>query len=89
MTKLSHPYITYGKTIALTRRTFVSKVMSLLFSTLSRLVVTFLPRSTVVLGPTNIKEGPTSNVGSDSSTASPETGVVAAPSLVTKGQTYL
>ena len=43
--KLSHPYMTTGKTIALTRRTFVCKVMSLLFNTLSRLVITFLPRS--------------------------------------------
>ena len=43
--QLSHPYMTTGKTIALTRRTFVSKVMSLLFSMLSRLVITFLPRS--------------------------------------------
>ena len=41
----SHPYMTTGKTIALTRRTFVSKVMSLLFNKLSRLVITFLPRS--------------------------------------------
>jgi len=44
MVQLSHPYIT-GKTIALTRRTFVGKVMSLLFNMLSRLVITFLPRS--------------------------------------------
>ena len=43
--QLSHPYITIGKTIALTRRTFVSKVMSLLFNMLSRLVIAFLPRS--------------------------------------------
>ena len=43
--QLSHPYMTTGKTIALTRRTFVDKVMSLLFNTLSRLVTTFLPRS--------------------------------------------
>ena len=43
--QLSHPYITTGKTIALTRRTFVGKVMSLLFNILSRLVITFLPRS--------------------------------------------
>ena len=43
--QLSHPYMTTGKTIALTRWTFVGKVMSLLFNTLSRLVVTFLPRS--------------------------------------------
>ena len=43
--QLSHPYMTTGKTIALTRRTFVGKVMSLLFNTLSRLVITFLLRS--------------------------------------------
>ena len=43
--QLSHPYVTTGKTIALTRRTFVDKVMSLLFNMLSRLVITFLPRS--------------------------------------------
>ena len=43
--KLSHPYMTTGKTIALTRRTFVGKRMSLLFNMLSRLVITFLPRS--------------------------------------------
>ena len=43
--QLSHPYTTTGKTIALTRWTFVGKVMSLLFNMLSRLVITFLPRS--------------------------------------------
>ena len=43
--QLSHPYLTTGKTIALTRQTFVGKVMSLLFNMLSRLVVTFLPRT--------------------------------------------
>ena len=43
--QLSHPYMTTGKTIALTRRTFVGKVMSLLFNMLSKLVKTFLPRS--------------------------------------------
>ena len=43
--QLSHPYMTTGKTTALTRRTFVSKVMSLFFNMLSRLVITFLPRS--------------------------------------------
>ena len=43
--ELSHPYMTTGKTIALSRRTFVGKVMSLLFNILSRLVITFLPRS--------------------------------------------
>ena len=63
----SHPYMTTGKTIALTRWTFVGKVMSLLFNMLSRLVITFLPRSkglliswlqspsTVILEPKNIK----------------------------------
>ena len=65
--QLSHPYMTTGKTIALTRRTFVGKVMSLLFNMLSRLVITFLPRSkclliswlqspsAVILEPKNIK----------------------------------
>ena len=43
--QLSHPYTTTGKTIALTRWTFVGKVMSLVFSMLSRLVIAFLPRS--------------------------------------------
>ena len=43
--QLSHPYMTTGKTIVLTRQTFVGKVMSLLFNMLSRLVITFLPRS--------------------------------------------
>ena len=43
--QLSHPYMTTGKTIALTRWNFVGKVMSLLFNMLSRLVITFLPRS--------------------------------------------
>ena len=43
--QLSHPYTTTGKTIALTRWTFVGRVMSLLFNMLSRLVITFLPRS--------------------------------------------
>ena len=43
--QLSHPYMTTGKTIALTRQTFVDKVMSLLFNMLSWLVITFLPRS--------------------------------------------
>ena len=64
---LSHPYMTTGKTIALTRRTFVGKGMSLLFNMLSRLVITFLPRSkhllfswlqspsTVILEPPKIK----------------------------------
>ena len=43
--QLSHPYMTIGKTIALTKQTFVDKVMSLLFNMLSRLVIAFLPRS--------------------------------------------
>ena len=47
--QLSHPYMTTGKTIALTRWTFVGKVMSLLFNMLSRLVITFLPRSESLL----------------------------------------
>ena len=63
----SHPYMTTGKTIALTRQTFVGKVMSLLFNMLSRLVITFLPRnkrfliswlqspSAVILEPPKIK----------------------------------
>ena len=67
LVQLSHPYMTTGKTVALTRCTFVGKVMSLLFSMLSRLVITFLPRSkhlliswlkspfTVILEPPKIK----------------------------------
>ena len=47
--QLSHPYMTTGKIIALTRRTFVDKVTSLLFSMLSRLVIAFLPRSKCLL----------------------------------------
>ena len=47
--QLSHPYMTTGKTIALARQTFVDTVMSLLFNMLSRLVITFLPRSTRLL----------------------------------------
>ena len=65
--ELSHPYTTTGKTVTLTRRTFVDKVMSLPFNMLSRLVITFLPRSkhlliswlqspsTVILEPRKIK----------------------------------
>ena len=65
--QLSHPYVTTGKTIALTRWTFVSKVISLLFNMLSRLVITFIPRnkhlliswlqlpSAVILEPKKIK----------------------------------
>ena len=45
MVQLSHPYMTTGKTISLTKQTFVSKVMSLLFNILSRIVIAFLPRS--------------------------------------------
>ena len=47
--QLSHPYMTTGKTIALIRRTFVGKVMSLLFNMMSRLVTAFLPRSKCLL----------------------------------------
>ena len=49
MVPLSHPYMIPGKTIALTRWTFVSKVMSMLFNMLSRLVTAFLPRSKCLL----------------------------------------
>ena len=47
--QLSHPYTTAGKTIALTRRTFVGQIMSLLFNILSRFVIIFLPRSKCLL----------------------------------------
>ena len=72
--QLSHPYMMTGKTIALTRQTFVGKVMSLLFTMLSRLVITFLPRSkhlliswlqlpsAVILGPRKIKSATVSIV---------------------------
>ena len=72
--QLSHPYMTTGKTIALTRRTFVGNVMSLLFNMLSRLVITFLPRSkhlliswlqspsVVILEPPKIKSATVSTV---------------------------
>ena len=72
--QLSHPYITTGKTIALTRWTFVGKVMSLLFNMLSRLVIAFLPRSkrlliswpqlpsAVILEPQKIKSDTVSTV---------------------------
>ena len=72
--QLSHPYMTTGKTIGLTRRTFVGKVMSLLFNKLSRLVITFLPRSkhhliswlqspsAVILEPRKIKSATVSTV---------------------------
>ena len=49
MVQLSHPYMTTGKTIDLTRRTIVGKVMSLIFNMLSRLVIAFLPRSKCLL----------------------------------------
>ena len=49
MVQLSHPYLTTGKAIALTRRTFVNKVMSLLYNMLSRLVIALLPRSKQLL----------------------------------------
>ena len=72
--QLSYPYMTTGKTIALTRRTFVGKVMSLFFNMLSRLVIAFLPRSkrlllswlqspsAVVLEPRKIKSDTVSTV---------------------------
>ena len=72
--QLSHPYMTTGKTIALTRRTFVGQVMSLLLNMLSRLVITFLPRrkhlliswlqspSAVILEPQKIKSATVSTV---------------------------
>ena len=72
--QLSHPYVTTGKTIALTRRPFVGKVMSLLFNMLSRLVIIFLPRSkrlliswlqspsTVISEPRKIKSGTVSHL---------------------------
>ena len=72
--QLSHPYMTTGKTIALTRWTFVGKVMSLLFNMLSRFVITFLPRSkhllisrlqspsAVILKPPKIKSATVSTV---------------------------
>ena len=72
--QLSHPYMTTGKTITLTRQTFVGKVMSLLFNMLSRLVITFLPRSkrlliswlqspsAVILEPQKIKSDTVSTV---------------------------
>ena len=47
MVQLSYPYVTTGKIIALTRWTFVNRVMSLLFNTLSRFVIAFLPKSKV------------------------------------------
>ena len=55
--QLSHPYMTTGKTIALTRWTFVGKIMPLLFKMLSRLVITFLPRSKRLLIPPPIPFG--------------------------------
>ena len=72
--QLSHPYMTTGKTIALTRQTFVDKVMSLLLNMLSRLIITFLPRSrrlliswlqspsAVILEPPKIKSDTVSTV---------------------------
>ena len=72
--QLSHPYMTTGKTIALTRRTFVDKIISLLFNMLSKLVITFLPRSkhlliswlqspsAVILEPRKIKSAAVSTV---------------------------
>ena len=74
--QVSHPYMTTGKTIALTRRTFAGKVMSLLLNMLSRLVITFLPRSkhlliswlqspsAVILEPPKIKSDTVSTISS-------------------------
>ena len=74
MVQLSHPYMTTGKTIALTRQTFVGKVMSLLFNMLSSLVIAFLPRgkclliswllssSAMILEPEKIKSATVSTV---------------------------
>ena len=74
MVQLSHPYMTTGKTIPLTRQTFVGKVMSLLFNMLSRFVIAFLPRSkrlliswllspsAVILEPQKIKSDTVSTV---------------------------
>ena len=56
--QLSHPYMTTGKTIGLTRRTFVSKVMPLLFNMLSSLVITFLPRSKHLLISLKLMQSP-------------------------------
>ena len=61
--QLSHPYMTTGKTIALTRWTFVSKVMPLLFNMLSRLVITFLPRSKRLLISTGLGWAKTRQMG--------------------------
>ena len=72
--QLSHPYMTTGKTIALSRQTFVGKVISLLFNMLSRLIITFIPRSkclliswlqspsAVILDPSKIKSATVSTV---------------------------
>ena len=55
--QLSHPYMTTGKTIALTRWTFIGKVMSLLFNMLSRLVITFLSRNKLLFSLLSCKDG--------------------------------
>ena len=72
MVQHTHPYMTMGKTIALTRQTFVGKTMSLIFNMLSRFVIVFLPRnkhllmaagpSTVILEPKKIKSDTVSKV---------------------------
>ena len=59
MVQLSHPYMTTGKTTALTRWTFVDKVMSLLFNMLSRLVIIFLPKSTATATAKSLQSCPT------------------------------
>src|SRR5574340_1725395 len=68
--QLSHSYMTTGKTIALTRRTFVGKVMSPLFNMLSRLVITFLPRSKRLL--ISWLQSPSAVIWSPSSTPTPQ-----------------
>ena len=87
--QLSHPYMTTGKTIALTRWTFVDKLMSLLFNLLSRLIITLLPRSkrlliswlqspsAVILEPPKIKSATVSTVSQ--SICSPEKFIVLCP----------
>ena len=76
MVQLSHLHMTVGKTIALTRRTFVDKVISLLFNMLPRLVITFLPRSKCLLiswvqSPSSVIWGPKKIKSDTISTVSP------------------
>ena len=76
MVQLSYPYMTTGKTIALTRWTFVGKVMSLLFNMFSRLIIAFLPRSkrlfiSQLLSPSAVILEPKNTKSATVSTASP------------------